>query len=237
MPEEQDDHITKPSIIAAHLGRLQREHQLVKLNIVGTDNSFNSMLVSIDPAKQTMLLDVLHPDTAHQQLIKKKDFNFNVESDGVKISFNGTIQKLVEDDGKPAYFVNFPDKLLYKQRRQAFRAPISKGDLLSITLTDTEMTKSCKGIIDNVSRGGLCLQIDHGENWHFEKFSILSAQFFTTENIEIICDIEVRNIKPDQVYKHTKVGVQFKNLDKQQKRHIQNFALRMERQMIKRQRA
>jgi len=237
MPEEQDDSIVKPNIIAAHLGRLQREHHLVKINISGTSNTFNSMLVSVDPVKQSMLLDILHPDTAHQQIMEKRKFTFDVESDGVQISFAGTVKSLVKDDDKPAYFVDFPDKLIYKQRRQAFRAPIAKGDLLPITLTDTKNNTTCKGIIDNVSRGGLCLQFDHSENFNFEKFSTLSGKFTTTDNVEIICNIEVRNIMRDSVHRHTKVGVQFIKLDKQQQKHIQSFALRMERQMIKRKRA
>lgn len=235
--ENQEDYIVKPDLIAAHLGRLQREHLLVKISIAETANSFNSMLVKIDAENRTMLLDVLHPSSAHQQIIDKKDFNFYVEQHGIKISFKGSVKKVVEDDEKPAYLIDFPDKLLYQQRREAFRAPISKDTLLTITLTSADKKKTYKGMIDNVSRGGLCLRFDHAEKCDFEEFSHLSSQFVTTENIEMTCDVEIRNVTPDSVHRHTIIGVKFKKLDKQQKRHIQNFALRMERKMIKRKRA
>jgi len=235
--EKQDNDIIKPDLIAAHLGRLQRNHILAKISISGTQNSFNSMLVNVDASKQTLLLDVLHPGSAHQQIIDKKDFIFRVEQNGINISFKGSVKKVVEDDDKPAYLIDFPDKLVYQQRREAFRAPISKDTLLTITLTTTDNKKTCNGIINNVSRGGLCIQIDHTEKFSFEKFTHLSSQFVTTENVEITCNIEIRNITPDSVHRHTMVGVKFRNLDKQQKRHIQNFSLQMERQMIKRQRS
>jgi len=237
MQEEQDDNITKPDMIAAHLSRLQREHHLVKINIVDTTNSFNSMVVDVDAEKKTILLDVLHPDTAHQQMIKHKNFSLNVDCDGVKIGFKGTVKKIVSDDDKPAYLIGFPDKMLYQQRRQAFRAPIGKDIVLKIVLTDPETNKSCAGIIDNVSRDGMCLQFDHTEKYGFDKFQHVSSQFLTTENIEITCKVEIRNIVQDSVHRYTKVGVKFIELDKQQRRHIQNFSLKMERQMMKRKRA
>ncbi len=235
--QQQEDNIQKPSLMAAHLGRLQREHLLVSIGISGTKNSFNSMLVDVDSNKHTMLLDILHPELAHQQLMKKKRFVFNVTHEGVKISFKGAIKKLVEDDGKPAYLIDFPDELIYQQRRQSFRAPISKDTLLSITLNDSENDASCEGIINNVSRGGLCLQFDHTVAYKFEKFKLLSGIFYTTSNIEIICDLEIRNITTDSVHRHTTVGVAFKNLTKLQRRHVQQFALTMERQMLKRKRS
>lgn len=235
--EQQDDNIFKPSLMAAHLGRLQREHLLVSIGINGTDNTFNSMLVNVDTNKHTMLLDVLHPEPAHKQLMEKKGFVFNATHDGVRISFKGAIKKLVEDDGKPAYLIDFPKELVYQQRRQSFRAPISKDTILVTTLTDTENEHQCEGIINNVSRDGLCLQFDHTVKFQFEKLKKLSAHFRTSDNIEIICDIEIRNIVVDSVRRYTAVGVKFKNLDKLAKRHIQRFALNMERRMLKRKRA
>ncbi|MCK4742524.1 MAG: flagellar brake protein [Sulfuriflexus sp.] len=238
MPEvNEDDNIIKPSLIAAHLGRLQHERTLVKISIVGTKNSFNSMLVNVNADAQTILLDVLHPEAAHKKLLEKKKFILNVEQNGIKISFKGAVKKIIIDDDKPAYLIDFPKKILYQQRRQAFRAPIGRDTLLEITLTDKKTKKTSKGIINNVSREGLCLQFDHTEKFNFNKFMHLSSQFLTTENVEIICDVEIRNITDDSVHRHTKVGVQFKTLDKQQRQHIQNFALQMERKMIKRQRA
>jgi len=235
--ELKDDNIVKPSLIAAHLGRLQHERLLVSIGISGTNNSFNSMLVSVDADKHTMLLDVLHPEPAHKQLMKNKRFVFNVVHDGVKISFKGIVKELVEDDGKPAYLVDFPEILIYQQRRQAFRAPISKDTLLTITLTDANKDISCEGIINNISRDGVCLQFDHTEKFSFEKLTLLSGQFFTDKKIEINCDVEIRNIVVDSTFRHTTVGVQFRNLTKLDKRNIQNFALTMERRMLKRKRA
>jgi len=235
--EKQDDTIFKPSLMAAHLGRLQREHLLVSISVGGTNNSYNSMLVEVNADKQTMLLDILHPELAHQQLIKSKHFTFNVTCEGVKISFKGVVKALVEDDGKPAYLIDFPESLIYQQRRQHFRAPICKDTQLLISLTNTEDDTSCEGVINNVSRGGLAIQFEHTVKFKFEKFKLLSAHFHTSENVEINCDIEIRNIMTDPVHRHTTIGVQFMNLTKLQKKHIQHFALNMERRMLKQKRA
>lgn len=231
--KQDDDSILKPSLMAAHLGRLQRQHLLVSISISGTSNIYNSMLVNVDTENHTMLLDILHPELAHQQLMKKKKFIFNVTHEGVKISFKGTIKKLVEDEGKPAYLIEFPEKLIYQQRRQYFRAPICKDTILPITLTNTETNSRCEGIINNVSRGGICMQFDHNVNFKFDKFEILSAHFHTNENIEITCNVEIRNVTSDSVHRHQLVGAKFKDLTKLQKRHIQNFSLSIERRMLK----
>ena len=235
--EEQDNHIRKPDLIATHLSRLRRENILGKINIAGTKNSFNSMLVNVDATQQTLLLDVLHPETAHQQIMKRKDFSFNASHNGINVSFKGTVKKLIDDNDTPAYLVDFPDKLFYQQRRQTFRSPVSKDTLLPITLTNPKDNTSCKGTISNVSIGGLRLQLEHTEEYSFEKLNLLSSTFVTTEDVEISCSVEVRNIAIGGAHRPITVGLQFKNLDNQQKRHIQNFSLQMERQMIKRQRS
>ena len=235
--QEQDNHIRNPQLIATHLARLQRGHFLVGISIAGTSNSYNSMLVKIDTDKHTMLLDILHPEAAHLKILKYKDFTFNVSYDGINISFKGTVKELIDDDDTQAYLVDFPDKLLYQQRRQTFRSSVSRDTLLPVTLTNPKDNTSCKGTISNVSIGGLRLQLEHAEEYSFDKLSLLSCTFVTTEDVEISCSVEVRNITIDSAHGPTTVGVQFKNLDNQQKRYIQNFSLQMEREMIKRQRS
>jgi len=235
--DKHDDTIFKPSLMAAHLGRLQRDHLLVSIGIRGTNTSFNSMLIDVDADKNTMMIDILHPTLAHEKLMENKRFDFNVTHKGVQISFSGCIKEMVEDDGKPAYLIDFPDELIYKQRRQSFRAPISKDMVLPITLTDSETGETCTGIINNISRGGLCLQFDHTVDYEFTKMSILSGNFHIKDDVAITCDMEIRNITINSEYRHTIVGICFKKITKTDKRHIQNFALNMERKMLKRQRA
>lgn len=239
MLDEQQNNILKPSLMAAHLGRIQRERLLVSISISGTNNIFNSMLINVDADTHTMLLDVLQPELAHLQLIRRKHFVFNVVHNGIKISFEAVVKKIVEDDGKPAYLINFPDKLIYQQRRQSFRAPISKDTIMPISLTNagTNNNDYCEGVINNVSRGGLSLQFDQAVKFQFEEINLLLGHFHTNENTKVVCDLEIRNITTNSDYQHTTVGVQFKNLSKLNKRHIQHFALNMERRMLKRKRA
>lgn len=228
------EHITQPEIMTGYLHRLLRAHILLSVNIPGLDRSYNSIIIDVDSDKQQLYLDVLHPESGHDEVMKLKDFSVTAHHEGVKFGFKAHIKELVSDEGKPAYLLDYPASLIYHQQRAAYRAPVSMGDHVDINISlDDEQT--IQGIITDISLGGLGLQFELKDASLFKNGMLLPAcQFATSGNPEFECALEVRNVRPDTNNRFVHIGTRFVKLSTQEERQIQRFVVQLERDMIKR---
>jgi len=232
MAEEQE-YIQNPALISTHLHRIQERHLLVSITIADRQDTHNSILVSLDGIHKQLLLDALNDKKSHEALMQARVFTLLVEYDGIEIGFEGKVENFVEYEGRMAYLVNFPNKLIYNQRRKAFRVPISLDTDYTVILQNGD--QECEGLITNVSHGGLRLEFDNRVKFDFKKYGAIDAcQFYTSEGIEIVCRVEVRNIVRNNEQRVIKVGVKFTNINRIQQQYIRNFVSQMQRTMLKR---
>lgn len=228
------ERITQAEIMTSYLHRLQRAHSLLTVNIPGNNRSYNSIIIDVDSDKQRLLLDVLHPESGHKEVMKLKEFSVTAHHEGIKLGFKGYIKELINDDGKPAYFIPYPGILFYHQQRAAFRAPVSMGDHVEIKI-NSEGSKVTQGWITDLSLGGLGLQFELKKSMPFRNGMLLPAcQFATPGKPDFECALEVRNVREDSNERFVYVGTRFVELAKQDERQIQSFVVKLERDMIKR---
>lgn len=234
MSDEGKEYITQPAIIAGHLQRLQRSHIFPNISIKGSTRFSKSLFVEIDTKGDFLLLDILQPQSAHNELVKKRDFVLTTQNLGVEYSFKSTVEKVVNADGQPAYYVRFPKTLIYHQRRLAFRAPISREDNIVVTVTDNH-DKSCTGMLSNISIGGASIQLPMKDVLPFKmNMRLKSCQFAVGEEFDFDFPAVVRDISEERVHQIVRIGIQFRDIDKAQERTIQQLVLQLERNLIKR---
>jgi len=232
MPDELE-YIQNPALISSQLHRIQARHLIVAITVAGRRQSYNSIIVSLDGVHNQLLLDALNESRGHDELMQDKFFSLRVEYDGIEIGFDGEVEELVEYEGRPAYLVNFPDELIYNQRRKAFRVPISLDTDYMISLKNKNQV--CDGLITNVSHGGLRIQFDNRVKFEFKKYGkIESCYFITSDGKEIDCPVEVRNIVRDNEHRTIKVGVKFSITNRMQQQYIRQFVSQIQRTMLKR---
>lgn len=228
------ERISQPEIMTGYLYRLQRAHTLLSVRVPGNDRSYNSIIIDVDADKNQMLLDVLYPDSGHKEVMKLKEFSITAHHEGIKLGFKGYIKELVNDDGKPAYLINYPPALIYHQQRAAYRATVSMGDNVGIKVSN-EDNKTSKGLISDLSLGGLGLSFEVKNAMPFKNGMILpTCQFATPGKPNFECSLEVRNVHPDDNNRFVHIGTRFVKLGKQEERQIQKFVVQLERDMIKR---
>jgi len=227
------EHITRADIISGHLHRLQTMHTLLSVNIPGKKQYYNSMLISIDDNKHHILLDVLHPDSGHQALMQEKSLIVSANHNGVELGFKSKVEALVNDDGKPAYRVLFPAKLIYKQQRQTFRASVALDNLIPVEVDDNK--KTCAGHIVNLSSGGMCLQFENPTAINFERGQVLNLCRFNIDKKTVFqSSAKICNISTNKTQRLTRIGVQFVDLANADERQLQRLVSQLERAMIQR---
>jgi c-di-GMP-binding flagellar brake protein YcgR len=220
--------------MTSYLNRLQRGHILLSVSIPGNNRSYNSIIIDVDDDKQQLLLDVLHPENGHNEVMKLREFAVTAHHEGIKLGFKGYIKELVNDADKPAYLVGYPAALIYHQQRASYRAPVSMGDHVDIKVGD-EDNQTTQGMITDISLGGLGLQFELKNALPFKKGMVLPyCQFITPGKPEFECSLEVRNVREDTNNRFVHIGTRFVKLGKQEERQIQRFVVQLERDMIKR---
>ncbi|MCK4871031.1 MAG: flagellar brake protein [Gammaproteobacteria bacterium] len=228
------EHITQPEIMSGYLYRLQRAHTLLSVHIPGIDRSYNSIIIDVDADKNQMMLDVLHPESGHKEVMKLKEFSVNAHHEGIKLSFNGYIKELFNDDGKPAYLIDYPASLDYHQQREAYRAPVSMGDNVEIKINN-ESNMLSQGLITDISLGGLGLQFELKNSMPFRSGMLLpTCQFAIPGKNDFECALEVRNVREDSNNRFVYIGARYVKLGRQEERQIQQFVVKLERNMIRR---
>lgn len=228
------EHITQPEVMTAYLQRLLQAHILLSVTIPGINRIFNSIIIDIDDEKQQLILDILHPDSGHEEVMKLKEFHVTAQHEGIKLGFKVYIKKLINESGKPAYLVDYPGTLIYHQQRAAYRAPVSMGEHVEIKVSD-EKNQASQGEITDLSLGGMGLQFKIKESLPFKKGMLLPlCQFATPGKADFECSLEVRNVRQDSNNRFVHIGTHFVKLESQQQRQIQRFVVQLERDMIKR---
>ncbi|WP_126453725.1 flagellar brake protein [Sulfuriflexus mobilis] len=226
--------ISQPNIITGHLRRLLRDHVLLNVHMPDSDRFYNSILIDVDAEQKYILLDALHPESGHQQILKERQFTVSAQYQGIEFGFNGNIDSVIDDGGKPAYRVKYPEVLRYHQRRASFRAPVSMGDNAEISVRD-EAGNQCKGLITNISLGGIAAQFAGKQTMPFEKNMILPVcRFATGDKTDFECALEIRNIKAYEDKNMVRVGARFIHMGPIEERQIQRFVVQLERDMIRR---
>lgn len=228
------EQITQPEIMTGYLHRLLRAHVLLSVTVPGTNRAYNSIIIDVNSEQRQLLLDALHPESGHNEVMKLREFSATAHHDGVKIGFKGKIKELVDDSGKPAYLLDYPAVLLYHQQRAAYRAPVSMGEHVAIKVRN-EDNQIAQGLIHDISQGGLGLQFEVKNSLPFKNGMLLPVcQFATPGKPDFECALEVRNVRQDSNNRFVQVGTRFIKLGPQESRQIQRFVVQLERDMIKR---
>ena len=135
-----------------------------------------------------------------------------------------------ELDGARCYWSGLPNEVIYHQRRNAFRAPLKQGQLLSIELAGDKLSNSIKGQLLDISATGcrLRFQGDLGSRLQagqvYERLSV-KLPFGT-----ISTAAELRHLSYEDKLDITYVGMRFYRMDGLAQRSIERFVYQVQRE-------
>ncbi|MCA6062522.1 flagellar brake protein [Thalassolituus marinus] len=111
----------------------------VKVRVDGSDEEYTSALTSTDLKSRSFFLDKVIPQQGNDLIRSGKRFNVECDSQGVRIEFRMS-GRLKYQPQNEQYRAEFPEKVLYLQRRTAYRVmvPPAHQILLKIKMNDGE---------------------------------------------------------------------------------------------------
>ena len=238
MPAKNDqpalERVTYHPRIVSLLQQVYESRTVVTVHLKDSGQRYNSAILEIDPDNNTLLLDELNPRSGHQQLLKTKQINVSARLAGVSIYFKSTVNTIEEENGIALYRIPIPERVLYEQKRGAFRVRISAGIIINTTLKGEG--QMFEGTITDISSTGIGALIEANED-DIKTHTKFECRLIPEEGHEpLSCELEVRFAKLDEKTKQMRVGGQFVNATPQLRNQMERFVMALQREIIKRQR-
>ncbi len=208
--------IIDPSRIALLLEQLSKHYSPLIVQIQGRQQRYACCIVDVN--KPYVLFDQLMPETGHQHLLEVRKIRASGRLNGVEISFNTTLEHVIEQDNLLSYQMKLPTTLKYRQRRSAYRVRIPYSMQLRV-LIDNGGDVLVNGQLHDLSHGGAGKIMADG------KFELNIAQLYECA-IElpcgewIFCTVETCYLKDVPARKRRLIGASFVDLTARQSRVI-----------------
>lgn len=232
--------VARQASIFAILRSLQKHRSPLSVTFKGHDNQiYTSIILKVDLEEGYFLMDEIAPPSGHKRAIAGGSFSITANDRGVQVFFGGC--KVIgagSNDGAAIYKVPLPSKMLYKQRRDAFRAHIAMSDRAEIRLVSYERSKPLMGNLVDISSTGCKIEFPYLIEPAFEEMEVFDELVFDLPeehfDSSVLCAAEARHAIYDQAKKITSCGFRFLSPDGRNQREIDRFVSYLQREARRR---
>ncbi|WP_417596761.1 flagellar brake protein [Oceanospirillum sp.] len=228
--------VTRQASIFAVLRSLQKHRSPLTIVFQGHNKqSFTSIVLKVDLEDGYFILDEIAPPSGHKRALEGGVFSIQANDKGVQVAFgNNTVVGAGHNEGAAIYKVAMPKQLLYKQRRDAYRAHIAIADQEDIKLTSYKRQKPLVGKIIDISSTGCKVEFPYLVEPAFEDMEVFDELSFDLPEAEfdtsVLCAAEARRAVYFEDKKTTQCGFQFLNPDGRNQREIDRFVAYLQRE-------
>ena len=231
--------VTRQASIFAVLRSLQKHRSPLSITFKGYGKqNFTSIILKVDLEEGYFILDEITPARGHQQAVTGDLFTIQANDKGVQVVWgNNSVTGVGHSNGASVYKVAIPKKLLYKQRRDAYRAHIARADQVEVKLISYERQKPLFGRIIDISSTGCKIEFPYPvepELLEKEVFDEISFDLPKTLDTSILCAAEARRAIYFENRKVTQCGFRFLNPDGRNQREIDRFVAYLQREARRR---
>jgi len=214
------------------LEKLKAEQALLQISIPGVPETFFSSLLAIKPEDDYLLLDELNSKHAHKLLLVHKKLNVHAKLDGIGIQFSTQLITHAKESGIFFYKVEYPETVLYFQKRQNYRINIGLGVNIPIKMKRDDGSP-VYGHIINLSETGAGIILDSPYSLQLAEILPYCEVRLTDESI-INCQLEVRYASMNKKTSHQHIGGKFLGVSGPDQRDLARLVIDLQRDMMKR---
>lgn len=128
-------------------------------------HEFVSMVLRVDLEEQVYILDEFVPAEGHRLAGTREPFHVRARFQGAEIAIRNVVaDKIGEEDGVAFYALPFPERMIYIQRRDAFRVDVLPGSHANIELRGERFPKPARGELLDLSGTGCRFKLPEPPN-------------------------------------------------------------------------
>ncbi len=121
----EDRYYTRPGDIYGVLRALEKDRSTINIQFHDSTTLYNSMVLRANLRQRRFQLDEITPAKGHDKALAGEPFSIRASVRGIQVYIPETrIVDSGSDDGGPYFNLAFPERLLYLQRRNAYRVTV-----------------------------------------------------------------------------------------------------------------
>lgn len=159
---EQGTIITDPVLIGVTLEKAKIGHSLLTVNLPDSEDEYLSVILDINDDDGQLYIDELKPASGNLALKKTKQLNAHAKLQGVSISFQSRLIRLIKKGSLTSLCIRFPNKILYHERRSSHRVPVAIGLDIYADIYDNGNPPLKMRVVD-ISAEGIGLAAKHSD--------------------------------------------------------------------------
>lgn len=230
LPGQQYEIIDDPAKIRGLLERIQASRSMLSIRIPSISDTFNSMVLEIDPDDRWLMIDELHPEEGHAKFISQRKLSVFGEFDGVDIRFDSTLLEVGMQSNIHFYKIHLPKTLKYFQRRSAYRVRVLRATEIPVIIMVADGEYS-KGALYNISSGGLGIKFTRSPPKAIDRGQLIpECEIRFPDGEKFICALEARHLMAIRNNEQALLGARFLRLNTTQQRIINRFIASLERE-------
>ncbi len=220
-----------PVEIYANLRQLQQNHDPLIVVFHERNQRFQSYLVDIDRDRGVMALDEMIPNDGERFLKSGEHFHVEAFHDGVRMAWDCEQPvELGELEGARCYWCPVPAEMIYHQRRNAYRATMVPGQLVSVELSGDKLSTPIKGQLLDISATGCKLRFPGDVSGRLHNGAVYERLFIQMPFGNIMTPIELRHAQYDAKLDVTFAGTRFHGMSGLEQRNVERFVYQLQRE-------
>lgn len=216
------------------LRALQTERSLVNLQFDGSAQLYNTMILDANLQERYFLIDEVTPRDGHRKIDEGTKFSLRASIHGIKVHAKDLVSARTLSNADGIYYqVPFPAKMLYMQRREAFRAYIPGGMKTTARFSTLEREENLFGRILNMSATGIRVGFPGEVKPDFgpmEKFNVLIDIHVQEQVLE--CEVEIVYFQYSKERNQTMCGCRFIDLPRASQYIVNRFVTFVQREEL-----
>ncbi len=219
--------------------QIYKQYRPVRIVLNGDYVHYQTMILSVDAEQKVLKLDDPFPSGFAGSPGKTVTISVRT-SDGQHQRYESEILEQRVKDNIPIYIVALPARVTSRQRREAFRLPVTdsmatfRGE--DHTSPNGQVTKTAR--VKDVSATGAAFVVsakgEYPSNTKIKKGDRINDCRIDLAGLRLDCDIHVRRIlSASTAEDEITVGVEMLNLSPQGQRALEQFIIRSQRMMMR----
>ncbi len=226
------ENITNPFESARLLEMVRSKHTLLQISMPGVPEVFFSAILSINPEENFILLDEINTKRGHELLLIHKKLNVLTRINGIELRFSANLVNTYDKDGIAIYKLEYPENVIYQQKRQSYRINIGLGINIPIKLKREDGIPVYGNMI-NLSETGAGIALNSPCSVQMSEILPYCELRIAEDNV-ITCQLEVRYINTDNNEKPQHIGGQFIGVSNSHQRELSKLVINLQRDLMKR---
>lgn len=213
--------LEKTADIYGALRRIVLLKHAIRIKIEGSDEHYSTALTHASMKNQSFFFDRIIPSGGNDLIRKGKAFIIVSDAQGIKIEFKVTGRRAYQKD-KEQYRVEFPEKVLYLQRRTAYRVDVPPAHriLLRLDLDEDGKQPLIGRVVDLSSSGFKAIFGEQANEQIGQEQRIDIAQMKFNEQNNLDCSLDAKYIYFNQEKKQTYIGFSFAMISPMGQRYL-----------------